>query len=111
MPLLRSTLTSPQKPPLLSHRSVARCTELRRRRSYVDGCIFLLASCNHHYDHIMLDPTYELLLNSKTETEPINSKLLVQHACHVRKFKTRNWNTYMKHVPSPSHITQSTCIG
>ena len=26
-----------------------RRTELRRRRSYVDGCIFLLASCNHHW--------------------------------------------------------------
>jgi hypothetical protein len=56
---------------------------------------------------MMLDLTYELLINSKTVTELINSKLLVQHACHVCKFKMRNWNTYMKHVPSPSHTTLS----
>ena len=64
MPLLRSTSTSPQKPPLLSRRSVARRTKLRRRRSYVRGSIFLLAFCNHHYDHIIVALILIVLLHS-----------------------------------------------
>ena len=64
--LLRSTLTSPQNPPLLSRRSVARRTELRRRRSYVDGCIFLLASCNHHCDRIIVALILIMLLHSRS---------------------------------------------
>ena len=42
------------KLPLLSRRSVARHTKLRRRRSHVDGCIFLLAFCNHHCNRIII---------------------------------------------------------
>ena len=66
MPLLRSTLTSPQKSPLVSHRSVARHTKLRRRRSYVDGCIFLLASYNQHYDRIIMALILIALLHSRS---------------------------------------------
>ena len=66
MPLLRSTLTSPQKPPLLSCRSVAWCTKLRRRRSYVRGSIFLLDFCNHHCDRIIVALILIVLLHSRS---------------------------------------------
>ena len=66
MPLLRSTSTSPQKPPLLSRRSVARRTKLRRRRSYVRGSIFLLAFCNHHCDCIIVALILIVLLHSRS---------------------------------------------
>jgi hypothetical protein len=38
-------------------------------------------------------------------TQP--TELLVLHACPVRKFKTRSWNTYSKPVPFTSHPTRS----
>src|SRR3954464_2502762 len=66
MPLLRSTSTSPQKSPLLSRRSVARRTKLRRRRSYVRGSIFLLAFCNHHCDRIIVALILIVLLHSRS---------------------------------------------
>ena len=56
---------SPQKSPLLSRRSVARRTKLRRRRSYVRGSIFLLAFCNHHCDHIIVALILIVLLHSR----------------------------------------------
>ena len=59
-----NTSTSPQKSPLLSRLSVARRTKLRRRRSYVDGCIFLLAFCNHHCDCIIMALILIVLLHS-----------------------------------------------
>ena len=66
MPLLRSTSTSPQKPPLLSRRSVARHTKLRRRRSYVRESIFLLTFCNHHYDRIIVALILIVLFHSRS---------------------------------------------
>jgi hypothetical protein len=71
-----------------------------------DGrCAYLLHQlCNLR---TMLDSTYRTTRKFKTMTKLINSKLLVQHACPVRKFKTRNWNAYSKPVPSASHLTLS----
>jgi hypothetical protein len=70
-----------------------------------ERCAYLLHQLRNL--RTMLDPTYRTTRKFKTMTELINSKLLVFHACPVRKFKTRNGNAYSKPVPFTSHPTLS----